>query len=1035
MIMSDEKEVKSNEELDTNKQKDTSINNSLETEVFSTVAAEYVPVTKKIGSEEIMKDIMKKAEEKFPEKREKITKDEQTKTQNVNKALKTIEKKANRNRLKGIFKDKVESLKPKKKQKNIENNEEIKQIEIEKQTKPVKEKKERKKLNIFKHKPKTETENTVNKTDMFVASTSKPKKLKKKSNRPKGKKSTVVWATIVWIGIFFLALGCIGGGIIVGYLTKDKPELVVSDLKAPDSTMVYDCEGNKIAELGLYLRENIDYEQMPNSLIDAFVSIEDSRFFDHIGFDIPRFTKAIFANIRSGDFSQGGSTITMQLIKNTYFSIDDGDNSTIAAREGMGGIQRKLQEILLSIELTAGRKASKRDVIAMYINKVNYGNNIRGVEKAAQYYFGKSASEVNLSEAAFLAGVINSPNYNNPYNNQYIDDFDDVNYLENGTTRRNEVLNLMVYHGYISQEECDLAKSIKLEDLLVGEAASFSDYNEYCQGYIDRVINEVIETTGNDPYEVGMQIYTNMDPHMQKYVYDMQNEEEYTGIEFSNDMMQNAIVIMNNQDGSVIALGGGRGEATGARQLNRATDSYLNPGSSIKPVVDYSLAFELLGWATDHVITDQPVYLYSGNALIANFDRKYFGDVTVDEAVARSLNTPAVQTLSAVIEATSEEYVVDYLNSIGFNFDYEDFDLQFAIGGNRCLVTPLQLAAAHAIFMNEGVYIAPHTVNYIVYSDGRENFVADTQGFQAISKEAAYLTAYCEYQVINGPFYSTGQVVKQKYPVYGKTGTTDWGEGSEEYHIPAGSTKDCWLVSQTNKYTISTWLGYDKMQERSYFTNSEYYDNTKSYIVKYILEELADHFTVEDGYDPSTGIKQPDTVVKVTHTLGAYPYTYPSGAYASSTGLIAKDVLDENPLVSESSVLSQLPVKNVSSFVSNIDCGLAEGTAVLTFYVVQQTGEQVGPNTDLSATNLYRETTHAIGRSYFPHYNYNITYNGNDVNYEIVYDNDDGEEVVLVNGSTLAPSVSVPLPAVVSGMRACAWTGTDHGGRFCKEIN
>jgi len=860
-------------------------------------------------------------------------------------------------------------------------------------------------------------------------------KRKAKKKLTKSERRIITWGAIVWVIIGFMFIGCIGGGFALGFFLKGMPDMKVEDLKAPDSTIVYDCNGDKIIELGTYLRENVDYDQMPNNLIDAFLAVEDSRFFSHIGFDIPRFLKAILVNIRSGDFSQGGSTITMQLIKNTYYTVDDGDNSTIASRSGMGGIQRKLQEIILSMKLTIFKMASKQDTLAMYINKVNYGNNIRGVEKAAQYFFGKNTKDLNLSEAAFLAGCINSPNWNNPYNNLYNDDLDYINYLENGTQRRDEVLDLMLYHGYISETECELAKSIKLEDQLVGEDETLSETNDYAQGYINRVIDEVIEQTGEDPYSCGMQIYTNMDPYMQQVVYDMQNERAYTGIEFSNDMMNNAIVLLNNQDGSIVALGGGRGETTGARQLNRATDCYLNPGSSIKPVMDYSLAFEVLGWSTDHVLTDMPYYLYSGNVLVTNFEKYFHGDVTVLEAVARSLNTTAVQALDQVIKATSEEWVVDYLNSIGFNFAYEDFDLQFAIGGNRCLVTPLQLAGAHAIFMNEGYYVEPHTVNYIVFNDGRENYVADTIGHQALSAETAYMTAYLEYYVINGIYGSTAQMIGKDYPVYGKTGTTDWGDGNEEYHIPAGSTKDCWLVGQTNTYTIATWLGYDVMQERSYFTNSEYYDNTKSYIVDFLLDQLYEHYK-DQGYDPYVEMEKPDGLVEFTHTLGAYPYAYPNEGYENSTGLIAQSSLDKNPLVHVSEILSSIPGKNVNSFVSKVTGGISEeGNAVLEFAVVQQTGETVGANVDISASNVYGETTHAVGRSYFPHAYYNIVDNSTNVNFEIMYETDDGGEVVIANGSSAGQPVSMPLPEIRSGLQACAWIGEDHRGRTCSYIS
>ena len=246
-------------------------------------------------------------------------------------------------------------------------------------------------------------------------------------------------AILTCIVLFLGICGAVGAVVFAYKLCEDKPTLDVKDLVSPDSTTVFDNEGNKIMELGMYLRENIEYQDMPNCLIDAFLAIEDSRFFEHFGFDIPRFTKAAIENFRTRDFSQGGSTVTMQLIKNSYYSIDADDQSTIAEREGMGGIKRKMQEIVLALELELRTDVTKQEIIAMYINKVNYGNNIRGVQKAAQYYFGKDAKNLSLTESAFLAGLINSPNTYNPYNDLYKNDNyyldPDSEYLKAGTMK------------------------------------------------------------------------------------------------------------------------------------------------------------------------------------------------------------------------------------------------------------------------------------------------------------------------------------------------------------------------------------------------------------------------------------------------------------------------------------------------------------------------------------------------------------------------------------------------------------------------
>lgn len=804
----------------------------------------------------------------------------------------------------------------------------------------------------------------------------KPIKTKKqKEARPKGKTITFVFAILMCLVLLIGLIGLIGAGVFASKLLEGKPELHVEDLKAPDSTTIYDSDGNKIMELGMYLRENIEYKEMPNCLIDAFLAIEDSRFFEHHGFDIPRFTKAALANLRTRDFSQGGSTITMQLIKNTYYSIDADADSTIAARQGMSGIKRKMQEIVLSLELENILKVKKQDIIAMYINKVNYGNNIRGVEKAATYYFGKEAKNLNLSEAAFLAGLINSPNTYNPYNdlykhdNYYLDP--ESEYLQNAIERRNEVLDLMINHGYITETEANLAKSIRIEDLLSGTDESFEATNDKYQGYIDAVIDEVIETTGESPYEVGMEIYTNMNAHMQEYIYDMQNEEEYVGLSFPNELCESAIVVLDNQNGAVEALGGGRGETEQARQFNRATSAYLNPGSSIKPIIDYALCIEELGYATSHTFTDMPYYLYNGNVLISNFDHAYYGDMLMTEALGRSQNTPAVQALAAVVDAKEEEFVVDYLNSIGFKFDYADFDLQFAIGGNRCLVTPLQLAGAHAMFINGGRYIKPHTVNRIVYNDGREDFIADTKGVQRLSPETAWMVAYLEEYNMTGSYSSLMWYCKRylDYPLYGKTGTTDWGDSGEAFGIPTGATKDSWLVMQTNKYTISCWTGYDELQKGAYFTNAEYQENTKSKIVTKVLQELEEHHLGE--YDPYTPLKKPEGVVEITHVRGAYPYAIPEGGN-TVTGYISAKALQEHPLVPVSVAYdaARENKRYIKGGVSNLNGSFSGDDVYVTFSVGGGSdGMCTGDSCDISATNIYGDTTNAAGRIWFPHWN------------------------------------------------------------------
>lgn len=864
-----------------------------------------------------------------------------------------------------------------------------------------------KKMNNNQEKPEKNSKN-FSPADILNAPVNEPNNPSNNSKRPSSGKLTRIFAIIVSTLVGLGIIGGIGCLIFVANMLKDMPELDVDRLKSPDSTVIYDANGEVLVELGMYLRENIEYDEMPNVLIDAFLSIEDSRFFEHFGFDIPRFTKAILANLKSGSFAQGGSTITMQLVKNSYFQVDANDESTIADRSGLGGIKRKMQEIVLAIQ--SNYTISKKETIAMFINKINFGNNIRGVEKAAEYYFGKSARELNLVESAFLAGIINGPNSFNPYNELYKNNEayiylnSNVEYLQNAQQRTAEVLDLMAYHGYISQDECDLAKQIKIEDLISGVDDRFASYNTYYQSYIDAVIDEAISITGKDPYLTSMRIHTAMNPEIQKYVFDMQNGElQYT---YTRDNEQSAIVVLNNQNGELIALGGGS-DQSGSRQFNRATSAYIQPGSAIKPILEYALAFDQLGWATSHTITDRPIYLYDSKILIRNAgNQDYTGDMLITEAIARSLNTPAIQTLEAVVEEKDEQFVVDYLNSIGIECSLEDFDLQWAIGGNRCLMTPVQLAAAHGMLINEGAYVAPHTICSIEFAD-EEDYVADTTGQQVISPAAAYMTAYCEEYNVSGPFFNYMQILKSKYPVMAKTGTTDWGSSGRSYGIPTGAPKDSWLVAQTSNYTITIWLGFDKMEKGSYFRNSDISYNLKGRWGKLLLDKLDEVL----DYGP-TELEQPEDCVSITHVKGAYPYAKANGSYPTVTGLIRDgydDLINVNEIEKETVVGKLLGMQanrnddGTITIIWNGFSGYTDGGGIM----------------DISATNRYGDITVATGRCYFQRYYY--------INPERYY--------AYVNGNYVeSSSPSTTIGGIEGPIEVCGWT-SDSSDSQCTTIN
>ncbi|MBF1090081.1 MAG: transglycosylase domain-containing protein, partial [Solobacterium sp.] len=495
----------------------------------------------------------------------------------------------------------------------------------------------------------------------------------------------------------FEFVGTAVGAIAISTLLKGTPQFKLDDFTNFQSTIVLDANGTKIADVGQTLRENIVYNQIPEAMVDAFLSIEDSRYFSHNGFDIPRFTKSIIETVLHGSM-QGGSTFTMQLVKLTYFVDDEAGTSKTK------NIQYKVQQIALAMELE--KKSSKEDIFTMYLNKMNFGGvgNIRGVQKASLQYFGKNVWELNLAECAMLAGVINSP---------YT--FDPHNYLDKATARRNTVLDMMVYHGYITQEECDLAKSIKVEDLLIDAKSTINTDYTY-QAYIDAALKEAREVTGLDPMNVSMEIHTNMNPTVQAQLESIQAGTG--GIDFPDDLYELGSIVINNQTGEVVGIMGGRNWASGGSMLlDHATEQFNQPGSTIKPVLDYALAFEDLGWATSHTIVDKPVTY--GNWTFNNFDNTKWGVVDLSKAVGLSLNTVAINTLQAVIDKSGVQRVTNYLTSLGFSqFKPELFDISFAIGGGNMRVSAQELAAATGVLINGGNYIKPHTINTIFYRNG-----------------------------------------------------------------------------------------------------------------------------------------------------------------------------------------------------------------------------------------------------------------------------------------------------------------------------
>lgn len=692
----------------------------------------------------------------------------------------------------------------------------------------------------------------------------------------------ILTGILIFILCIYMAIGIVGVTMLEK-LTDDMPALDLKSLSSEESTVIYDANDNVITEVGTFYRENIHYDDCPESLVDAFLSIEDSRYFQHNGFDIPRFSKSIINTVLHGDM-QGGSTFTMQLVKNSYFSVESAEKSV----ERKATIRYKVQQILLSMELET--KMSKKDIFALYVNKINFGDRIRGVQKAADYYFGKNVSELNLSESALLAGIVNLPNKYNPYY-----------YLDYATKRRNQVLYLMKTHGYISDEEYRLAKSIRVEDQLSGAKNMLMNNEKYAE-YTDVVLQEAVEVTGKDPVLHGMQIHTGLQPQVQDTIEAI--EKGTYGIDYGNDLMQSAIISINNTNGEIAGIGAGRNYQGGAMLLNRATSQYKQPGSTVKPILSYALAFEFLGYSLDEILMDKPITFPAEERVLVNANGKYTGEITIKDAVASSLNIPAILTLEKVTSKIGAKAVVDYMHAIGLSrASYDNYHMSYAIGGNLLESTVLEMAGAHAAIVNHGVYNRPHTIRKVTFSDGTV-YSSDNGTQQVISSGSAWLASQLMKNNVDSGFkiYNYMGILQKSYPVYAKTGTTDWGDDGLQYGIPAGVAKDKWMISSTSNYTNAVWLGWDKAvpYAGTYFTSWMDNMNVTGQINLALLNAQE---TIPDVN--LSGFDRPSDVVDVTYQKGTWPHVT-GGTYNTITSQVSVTGLSNTPSVNTADVQSAL---------------------------------------------------------------------------------------------------------------------------------
>ena len=722
-----------------------------------------------------------------------------------------------------------------------------------------------------------------------------PKKsVKKNSGKGSGKtsgphKKGLFIKILLGILSFFCILFLAGVGLF-WYYAKDAPELTDEKLDATVSSKLYTQDGELFEDLGAEKREKISANELPKTLEDAIVSVEDRRFYKHIGVDPIRIIGSALSNFTSGGL-QGGSTLTQQLIKLSFFSTSAEDQT----------LKRKAQEAWMAVRLE--QKKSKQEILTYYVNKVYMSNGLYGMETASEMYFGKKLSELSLPQTALLAGMPQAPSAYDPYV-----------YPDQAKKRRDTVLYTMLQNEKISQTEYDQAVNVPVMDGLQ-ELTQSDDNTKIVDNYVKEVINEVQEKTDKNVYTDGLEIYTNLDLDAQKKLYDIVNTDQY--VSYPDDEMQVASTLIDTNTGKVKAQIGGRHIAEDVTLGNNlAVNTSRDFGSTMKPVTDYGPAFEYLKYSTGKTITDAP-YNYEGTSTpVGNWDNQYMGTITLRQALYLSRNVPAVKLFNEV----GSDKVASFLKNLGI--EYSTIHQSNAISSNteeqdgtKYGASSLKMAAAYAAFANGGTYYKPQYVNKIVFQDGTEE-TYEPDGKTAMSPETAYMiTDILKDTITEGT--GTNAQIAGLYQA-GKTGTSNYTD--DEYAklgISSGVYPDILFAGYTPNYSISVWTGYNKKMTPVTSESS----HVASDVYRELMQYVSANVTNTDWEMPSGLIRvggelyYKDQYTVRSNTV-APSTTIPSSSYVQTPGSSTTETTTQTSSTSQSESTAESSTESTTAETS-----------------------------------------------------------------------------------------------------------------------
>lgn len=578
--------------------------------------------------------------------------------------------------------------------------------------------------------------------------------------------------------LFFVVAGSFLTGVVtVGWLTytafRDLPTWQVETVHLDAPSTLYAADGTPFATLGVRNYIRVDQKDIPSFVKHAFVAAEDKRFYQHCGVDVVGLLRAALNNLFHGRIVQGGSTITQQLAKNAFL---------VPSRT----LKRKIQEIFLAIKLE--RYYTKDEILTFYLNRVYFGEGAWGIGAAAKTYFNKKVSALTLSEAALLAGILQAPSYYDPFRNP-----------SGALARRNYVLRQMLACHFITPEEYHRAQA----DPLCLHRGSGPPQDYPYPDFTDYVITTVEKEYGQRYLLGGFRIYTTLDLRAQQAVEKEVAEPQNFPPSFRDAhgflQPQVAVVLLDPATGAIRALAGSRERVT-QRQFNRAVQARRQPGSALKPVLVYAPAVEFLGMGPQTVVRDEPVRF--GSYAPKNYDGRYRGDVTLQDALAYSINVVAVKLLNEV----GLERAARFAGRLGIYVDPAKDGLSAALGGLHRGVTPLEMAAAYAAFANGGEYVEPHVITRITDAAGTVLEETAPRRYRVMEPEtASTITAMLRAAVQ----YGTGRNARIGTVAAGKTGTTDEG-------------KDLWFCGWVPKLVGVVWMGWDEPRPMPFAYGGKY---------------------------------------------------------------------------------------------------------------------------------------------------------------------------------------------------------------------